>query len=226
MLKPHMRHPFMVTLIVFLLAFSLLASGCYGSFALTKKLYEFNGAVQDRFVRSIVTAVMILLPVYWFGGAVDWVLFNTIEFWTGKNPMTEEIIKLPSKGKKRSSMDEDLYVQTLYRTDRGLETKLDAYRQGHLIKSLAIHLQEGSPVVTADLRWAETGVSEQYTVQQLADGRVLVGRASSTGERATKLIEAEKVQEITAKLVSLHLDDHPGVVPTNNSSMILGLYKP
>lgn len=202
MLKLQMRYRLARTLIVFLLAFSLLTSGCYGSFALTRKLHQFNGTIEDRFARSLVTAGLVIIVYYWTGLG-DWIIFNTIEFWTGKNPISEEVFKVPEKGKKKSSLGEDRYAQTLRRTASGLETKIDSYRQGTPVRSLTLHLQEGSSVVTADLVWAKTGISEHYTAQQLSDGRVLVVQEGSTREKTTRLIEAAEVEKVTAKLVSL-----------------------
>lgn len=62
-------------------------SGCYGKFVLTKKLYEFNGSLPDKYIRSAATWVGILLPVYASVAFLDFVLFNTIEFWSGHNPL-------------------------------------------------------------------------------------------------------------------------------------------
>lgn len=218
MLKLHAKYRLMRSFIVFLLAFSILASGCYGSFALTRKLHQFNGTIEDRFARSLVTAGLVLIVYYWTGLG-DWIIFNSIEFWTGKNPISEEVINVPAKGKKKSSLGEDLYVQTLHRTDSGLETKIDSYREGSLVRSLTLHFQEDSPVVMADLLWVKMGISEHYTAQQLSDGRVLVVRVSATGERTTILIEAAQVEKVTAKLASLlsTADSHPlhEVLPYN-----------
>lgn len=62
-------------------------SGCYGKFVLTRKLYEFNGSLPDKYIRSAATWVGILLPVYFSVAFLDFVLFNTIEFWSGRNPL-------------------------------------------------------------------------------------------------------------------------------------------
>lgn len=68
-----------------LLAVSTL-SGCYGNFALTRKLYHANGQVGDKFLRSGLTWVLVILPVYGIAALVDFVILNTIEFWSGTNP--------------------------------------------------------------------------------------------------------------------------------------------
>jgi len=67
----------------------LSLQGCYGRMALTKKVYAVNGEVNDKFVRSLVTWVFIMVPVYGVSVLADFVLFNTIEFWTGKNPVAQ-----------------------------------------------------------------------------------------------------------------------------------------
>lgn len=74
---------------VLLAAFLPLASnGCFGNFHLTQKIYGFNQSVsQDKWVRWLAFLVMIALPVYEFGFWLDALFFNSIEFWTGKNPV-------------------------------------------------------------------------------------------------------------------------------------------
>lgn len=61
--------------------------GCYGKMALTRKVYSVNGQVQNKFLRSLVTWAFIIVPVYGVSALVDFLLFNTIEFWSGQNPV-------------------------------------------------------------------------------------------------------------------------------------------
>src|SRR4030042_948375 len=65
----------------------ILQTGCYGSFGLTKKVYEFNGSVGDKFINTIVFWAFCIIPVYWVAGFLDIVIFNLLEFWTGSNPI-------------------------------------------------------------------------------------------------------------------------------------------
>jgi hypothetical protein len=79
-----------ITAILVSLSIAMLSlQGCYGKMALTKKVYALNGEVNDKFVRSLVTWAFIFVPVYGVSALVDFVLFNTIEFWTGKNPVAQ-----------------------------------------------------------------------------------------------------------------------------------------
>lgn len=64
-----------------------ILTGCYGKFALTRKVYEVNGQVSDKFLRSGLTWIFIFVPVYGIAALVDFIAFNTIEFWSGKNPV-------------------------------------------------------------------------------------------------------------------------------------------
>jgi hypothetical protein len=62
-------------------------AGCYGSMRLTKKLYKWNGTVGDKWANSAVAWVITIIPVYQVCVFIDVVVFNTIEFYTGKNPL-------------------------------------------------------------------------------------------------------------------------------------------
>ncbi len=73
---------------VLIVAMLLMAVGCYGSFNLINKVYKFNGTLGSKFVNELGFLVMMVIPVYGVAGFVDIVLLNTIEFWTGTNPVT------------------------------------------------------------------------------------------------------------------------------------------
>lgn len=68
------------------IAAAVSASGCYGQFALTRKLYTWTGSFGSKFVSTILMWVLIwwLYPIV---GFIDLWVFNLIEFWTGANPM-------------------------------------------------------------------------------------------------------------------------------------------
>jgi hypothetical protein len=70
-----------------LMTFVSTLGGCFGRFSLVRKVYEVNSEVNDKYVRSLVTWVFVIVPVYPFAGLVDFILFNTIEFWKGTNPL-------------------------------------------------------------------------------------------------------------------------------------------
>lgn len=63
------------------------ASGCFGRFQLTRSVYDLNQSVSDKYLRSAVTWVFVIAPVYGVAGLLDFVVFNLIEFWSGENPV-------------------------------------------------------------------------------------------------------------------------------------------
>ncbi len=65
-----------------------IQTGCFGSFKLIEKVYEWNGSIEDKFVRSIVFWALCIIPVYAIAGFVDIVILNVIEFWSGSNPVS------------------------------------------------------------------------------------------------------------------------------------------
>ena len=66
----------------------LATTGCFGNFELTKKVWKFNKeSSQDKWVQEIVFLVLAILPVYGGASFLDAVVFNSIEFWTGENPV-------------------------------------------------------------------------------------------------------------------------------------------
>lgn len=78
-----------VTAMLLVLIFVSFSSiSCYGNFSLVKKLYKWNGTVENKFARSAFTWVMFIIPVYGVAGFIDFVILNLIEFWSGENPVT------------------------------------------------------------------------------------------------------------------------------------------
>jgi hypothetical protein len=64
------------------------SAGCYGRFALTRKLYNWNGQVTNNdFANSAIMWVLLIIPVYGVLGLVDFLVLNTIEVFTGSNPV-------------------------------------------------------------------------------------------------------------------------------------------
>jgi hypothetical protein len=67
---------------------SVHVSGCFGSFALVRKVYGINESISDnKFIRWVVFLGFSILPVYGISGLVDVLVLNTMEFWTGSNPI-------------------------------------------------------------------------------------------------------------------------------------------
>lgn len=71
----------------FLIAALMFNTACYGPFNLTKKLYDWNGTVGSKFTNALVFFAFLVIPVYDVTLFIDGVILNTIEFWSGTNPV-------------------------------------------------------------------------------------------------------------------------------------------
>lgn len=74
--------------------------GCYGSFELTKKVYKWNGTLGDKWLNEVAFLALNIIPVYGISVFIDVWILNSIEFWTGNNPMlaNENSIELTKDG--------------------------------------------------------------------------------------------------------------------------------
>lgn len=87
-----MKKKYLSVGIILTLAVSMLSTSCIGSFALTNKLLSWNRQVGNKFVNEVVFFAFWILPVYEVSALADVLVINSIEFWSGSNPM--------AKGKK------------------------------------------------------------------------------------------------------------------------------
>lgn len=67
---------------------SLVFTSCIGSFGLTNKLMTWNRHVGSKFVNELVFLAFWILPAYEVTALADLFVINSIEFWSGSNPLT------------------------------------------------------------------------------------------------------------------------------------------
>ena len=72
---------------VVLAASVLIMTGCTGPFALTKKVHAWQTSFEDKWVDEVAFLGCIILPVYGLSTLADGLILNSVEFWTGENPM-------------------------------------------------------------------------------------------------------------------------------------------
>ncbi|MDH8701728.1 hypothetical protein M2138_001077 [Dysgonomonadaceae bacterium PH5-43] len=85
-----MKRKFTVLATVALLSSSILFSSCIGSFGLFNKLLSWNKSVDsEKWVNELVFFALAAVQVYTIAYAVDALVLNSIEFWTGENPIAE-----------------------------------------------------------------------------------------------------------------------------------------
>ena len=77
----------MKKVILTLVTGAVLTTSCIGSFGLFNKLLHWNKGLSNKFVNELV--FLVISPVYGICGAVDVLVLNTVEFWTGSNPLAK-----------------------------------------------------------------------------------------------------------------------------------------
>lgn len=70
------------------LACCFMFNSCIGSFALTNKVLDWNKQVGSKFVNELVFFAFWILPVYEVTALSDVLVINSIEFWSGSNPVS------------------------------------------------------------------------------------------------------------------------------------------
>ena len=73
--------------IAFAMAAGLMVSSCVGSFSLFNKLLSWNKGLSNKFVNELV--FLVISPAYFVASTADVLVLNTIEFWSGSNPIAK-----------------------------------------------------------------------------------------------------------------------------------------
>jgi len=74
-------------------SFLTITTACYGPFNLTRNVYHWNSnikgskEVNEKWMKEFVFFGMIIIPVYMFSALLDAFIFNSIQFWSGDNPV-------------------------------------------------------------------------------------------------------------------------------------------
>ncbi len=67
---------------------TLSQQGCIGSFQLTNNLYNWNTTqLGSKWASEVVFLAFLIVPVYSVTLLADGIVLNSIEFWTGSNPL-------------------------------------------------------------------------------------------------------------------------------------------
>ena len=84
-----MKRKYFTVGVVLLLCGSFITTSCIGSFSLTNKLLSWNKQVGNKFVNELVFFAFWILPVYEVSCLADILVINSIEFWSGSNPVAK-----------------------------------------------------------------------------------------------------------------------------------------
>lgn len=77
-----------LTVATVLMCATMLTTSCVGSFSLFNKLATWNkGATGNKFLNEII--FLVISPAYAVCSVADVLVLNTIEFWSGNNPVAK-----------------------------------------------------------------------------------------------------------------------------------------
>ncbi|MBQ8520224.1 MAG: DUF3332 domain-containing protein [Bacteroides sp.] len=83
-----------MTLVCAVLAGSMLFTSCIGSFKLWNNLKDWNQDVSNsKFVNELLFIALHIVPVYEIAYLADALVLNSIEFWSGSNPVASNETK-------------------------------------------------------------------------------------------------------------------------------------
>ncbi|MCC6540816.1 MAG: DUF3332 family protein [Flavobacteriales bacterium] len=176
----------------FMLAMSSLLitqTGCFGEFALTRKVYNWNDDISDsKVVKSLVMWVMMIIPVYGVAGFVDMIILNLIEFWSGSNPLSMnegdyEMQMATIKGEHfRIEATKDTFTTTQLTGDLAGEVRVMKYDRcdntwkysDSEVSDMAVLTFVGGD--TENVRMYTTNGAVELTAADLADASVLAAK--------------------------------------------------
>ena len=110
--------------------------GCYGGFTATKTIYNWNGTVGDKWVNSIVMVALNIIPVYGIAGLADILILNTVEFWTGSNPLAMQpgetetrIVTVEGKDYQLTATQNRMEIRSLTESGEAVQLSYDPAQQ-------------------------------------------------------------------------------------------------
>lgn len=153
------------------LASCLLTSSCIGSFNLFGKLRKWNNQIGPKFVNELVFIAFWIVPVYEVAFLADILVLNSIEFWSGSNPVTAGQKVIDGKdGKYLAKWDKTGYTITQLST--GKEMRLDFTQE---TKTWSLRLADGSSMELM------TFVDDNHVSLPKSDGTCAVVELSQQG---------------------------------------------
>lgn len=98
---------YILTKIVIVTTLATALTACVGSNAVTTKVMTFNlEAVDNRYARGGLN--LLMAPVYALSVATDAIVFNSVEFWAGENPLNKKTHIFDTKTKTMMNINDNL----------------------------------------------------------------------------------------------------------------------
>jgi len=160
--------------LVLVAAVGALSAGCFGTFQLTRKVYDINKSIDEKYTRSAATWIFVIVQVYTVAALLDLIVFNVLEFWTGENPAAEaKVTKVYAHGNERT-------VLAFSRDGSATVAVIERYEGERLVSTLRIR-DDGRGKVAA-VETAEGRIVREVSAVAASDGSVDVTVATAAGE--------------------------------------------
>lgn len=177
------------------ISFLATTSGCFGGFNLTRKVYNFNRTVSDnKWIQELVFLGLVIVPVYTIATIIDAIFLNSIEFWTGDNPVNASsapTTRVVERGDTR-------IVQTMTAAQDRKTMILEEFRAGELVKTTTMRHDAGAPAISTEVRYPD-GRTERHLTRLEADGSATIERVDDEGRLTTRPVAAAEVERLGAQ---------------------------
>ncbi|HEX7523606.1 MAG TPA: DUF3332 family protein [Candidatus Deferrimicrobium sp.] len=200
--------------LVLVAAVGALSAGCFGKFQLTRKLYDINQSIDEKYVRSAATWLFVI--PYAVTGLLDFVVFNVIEFWTGDNPAASApVTKVYAQGNART-------ILSLSRDGSATVAVIERYEGERLVSTLRVR-DDGLGTVAAVETAAGRKVREVSAVAA-SDGSVdvTVSTAAGTGTERYAAPSVRAQETRAARIASEVAQASRGPLPPSMAPAALG----
>ncbi len=163
-----------------LLVVGLMFTACTGSFKMTRAVYDFHRS-QTKIMDEVIFLGCVILPVYGLATLADGIILNSIEFWTGKNPMASN-----ASTQNTIVQNGQAKAQLSYDALDGSVTVTNCDQPGK-----AIVISRTAAGVTA----SDASGKLLYTSEQNADGSVTVYNANHEAVRTFSSLTVEQERQ-------------------------------
>ena len=168
----------------------LAFGGCYGHFPMVRTIYKFNGSVTvggpkiNGVVQSILMIILAVVPVYGISMLLDLIVFNLIEFWSGRPVFTAHegpdgsrvTMKSLDENTLEIKIEKDGNSDTYYAL-RDRPSEIFVIRNGQWVsvdasymdagELRAITIREGDKVIASGMQWKEEAIKAENRLNMI-----------------------------------------------------------
>jgi len=191
------RNNFSTIAIVLVMIVSFMTAGCLGRFAAFNNLSNWNQkATDNKWLNELIYLGLNIIPVYGLALLGDAFIFNSIEFWGGKNPMTSE------GDYQKTVQAGDLKVVQSFHQDQSLKSMTaEYYVQGRLAQTLTLSQQAGSSEFNG-ISITSNGTVENFRVQAGEESLTLT-RFNTHSKPSIEVVQGPALQSLSEKVAGL-----------------------